>query len=112
VTIAADSDGRQRTRADHSQQLVAEIRKHERLRKFPDTEVVSGKRTAADHPQGRVAFPSVRNSVTLALPPRPSAGASRHAWNGSWNGGAENPSVLGAVVALSCGIGAGSGPKA
>ena len=26
--------------------------------------------------------------------------------------GAENPSVLGAVVALSCGIGAGSGPKA
>jgi hypothetical protein len=42
VTIAADSDGRQRTRADHSQQLVAEIRKHERLRKFPDTEEVTG----------------------------------------------------------------------
>jgi len=27
-------------------------------------------------------------------------------WNGSWNGGAGNPRVLGAVVALSCGIGA------
>jgi hypothetical protein len=34
------------------------------------------------------------------------------AWNGSWNGGAENPSVLCAAVALPCGIGAGSGPKA
>jgi len=33
-------------------------------------------------------------------------------WNGSWNGGAESPSVLGAVAALSCGIGAGSGPEA
>jgi hypothetical protein len=33
-------------------------------------------------------------------------------WNGSWNGGAENPSVMGAVRALPCGIGAGSGPKA
>jgi hypothetical protein len=34
------------------------------------------------------------------------------AWNGSWNGGAGNPSVLGAAGAFSCGIGAGSGPKA
>jgi hypothetical protein len=31
---------------------------------------------------------------------------------GSWNGGAESPSVSGAVAALSCVIGAGSGPKA
>lgn len=35
-----------------------------------------------------------------------------HAWNGSWNGGAESPSGLGAVVAVSCGIGAGSGVAA
>ena len=34
------------------------------------------------------------------------------AWNGSWNGGAESPSVLDAMVALSCGIGAGSGVEA
>lgn len=27
-----------------------------------------------------------------------------HAWNESWNGGAESPSVLGTVMALSCGI--------
>ena len=33
-------------------------------------------------------------------------------WNGSWNGGAESPSVLGAAVALLCGIGAASGRKA
>lgn len=33
-------------------------------------------------------------------------------WNGSWNGEAESPSVLSAAVALSCGIGAGSGPMA
>jgi hypothetical protein len=39
-------------------------------------------------------------------------GELEDSWNGSWNGGGENPSVLGAVVALSCGIGAGSGPKA
>ena len=38
--------------------------------------------------------------------------ASRHAWNGSWNAGAESPSVLGAAAALSCVIGAGSGPEA
>ena len=34
------------------------------------------------------------------------------AWNGSWNGSPRNPMVLGAAAALSCGIGAGSGPKA
>ena len=34
------------------------------------------------------------------------------AWNGSWNELAENPTVLGAAAALSCGISAGSGPRA
>ena len=34
------------------------------------------------------------------------------AWNGSWNGSPEDPLVLGAAAALSCGIGAGSGSNA
>ena len=59
---------------------------------------------------------SPEHGMTVVLPatlirgcmPYPLEGA----WNASWNGGAEDPSVLGAVVALLCGIDAGSGPKA
>jgi hypothetical protein len=40
------------------------------------------------------------------------AGHRRVAWNGSWNGCPGNPMVLGAVAALSCGIGAGSAGEA
>jgi hypothetical protein len=38
VTIAADGDGRQRTYADHSPQVIVEMRKQERPISFPDTE--------------------------------------------------------------------------
>ena len=43
---------------------------------------------------------------------RNARGASPTPWNGSWNGRLGNPLVLGAMVALALGIGAGSGCKA
>jgi hypothetical protein len=42
VTIAANGDNHQRARADHSPQVIAEMRKQARPAKFPDTEAVVG----------------------------------------------------------------------
>jgi hypothetical protein len=41
VTIAADSDRRQRTRVDNLRWLIAKTGKHERLQIFPDKERIS-----------------------------------------------------------------------
>jgi hypothetical protein len=66
--------------------------------------------SAPIRPNCRKVSSTKQQALAVGQLPRTSSGTA--AWNGSWNGPPRNPLVLGAAVALSCGIGAGSGPKA